>query len=87
MGRRVANLAGWVIVVLLPKLGGGRRSIGLIPALPRIWSRASRHVAVEWRSANARTYLYGGAGMGEDVVAWKQAPRPEYTAANRKCFA
>ena len=33
-----------VIIVLLPKADGGRRSIGLLPLLPRIWMRTRNSV-------------------------------------------
>ena len=58
------ELVGWVIVVLLPKPDGGRRPIGLIPLLPRVWSRARRNVAVAWEKSNTRTYLYRGGWYG-----------------------
>ena len=63
------DLVGWVLVVLLPKPDGGRPPIGLIPALPRIWSRMRREVVAEWERSNTRSYIYWGAGMGAEVAA------------------
>lgn len=65
------DLVGWVIVVLLPKIRGGRRPIGLLPMLPRIWSRTRRDIAAKWERQNARPYMYGGAGKGAEVAGWK----------------
>jgi hypothetical protein len=66
-----------VVIVLLPKLDGGFRPIGLLPLLPRIWMRARRDAAQEWERANARSSLYGGEAKGATVAAWKQAARAE----------
>ena len=78
------DLVGWVIVVLLPKPDGGRRPIGLLPLLARIWYRTRRSLAAAWEAANARDYLYGGVGKGAEIAAWKQAVRAELAA--RSCL-
>ena len=70
-----------VIIVLLAKADGGYRTIGLIPALPRIWMRARRSAAKHWEDAQARVYLYAGAAKGATVAAWKQAARAEFASA------
>ena len=75
------------MVVLLPKTDGGRRPIGLIPALPRIWSRVRRSIAKEWEKPKSRAYLYGGAGMGADVAAWKQFARAELAAVSGRQYS
>ena len=76
------SLAGWVVIVLLPKPDGGRRPIGLIPCLPRVWSWARREIASKWEE-----YLYGGAGKGAEVAAWRQAARSELVAMSGKEYA
>lgn len=81
------QLVGWVIIVHLPKPDGGRRPIGLIPFLPRIWSRTRRAIASKWEAQNSRAYLYGGAGKGAEVAAWRQAARAEIAAANADHYA
>ena len=70
-----------VIVVLLPKLDGGFRPIGLIPALPRLWMRARRTAAKAWEASQPRPYLFVGAGKGATIAAWKQPARAEHAAA------
>ena len=81
------EIIGWIIIVRLPKPDGGRRPIGLIPLLPRVWYRVRRSVATQWEKANSRTFLYGGAGMGAEVAAWKQSARVELAAVDGKFFA
>lgn len=81
------QLVGWVIVVLLPRIDGGWRPIGLILFLPRTWSRARRAIASKWEAQNSRGYLYGGAGTGAEVAAWRQAARAEMAAANSDHYA
>ena len=66
-----------VIIALIPKSDGGRRPIGLLPWLPRIWARVRRTVARQWEEANSRDYLFAGVGKGADIAAWKQAFRAE----------
>ena len=70
-----------VVIVLLPKPDGGRRPIGLLPSLPRIWMRIRRTVAEEWESLNKRSYLYAGAGKGAPIATWKQAARAEVASS------
>ena len=76
-----------MIIALLPKPCGGRRPIGLLPLLPRVRSRTRRSIAAKWEQANARFYLYGGAGKGAEVAGWKQAARAELVAANKAVYA
>lgn len=79
-------LLGWVVIVLLPKTEGGRRPIRLIPCLPRIWSRARRGIAGQWRRVNSRQHLYGGVGKVAAVAAWKQAARAELAVRGGKSY-
>ena len=72
-----------IIIALLPKTDGGFRPIGLIPFLPRIWSRARRRCAREWEAKNPRPWLYAGKAKGANVAAWKQSMTAEAAAAAR----
>lgn len=81
------KLVGWVVSVLLPKTDGGRRPIGLLPCLPRTWSRTRRNKAAAWEKANGREYLYGGTGKGAKVAAWRPAARAELAALHGNPYA
>ena len=73
--------------MLLPKPDGGFRPIGLIPFLPRVWSRCRRQVCKEWEASCNRPYLYAGARKGSTVAGWKQAARAELAKAYGKDYA
>ena len=66
-----------VLVALLPKTSGGRRSIGLFAWLPKVWAKARRSAATAWEAANSRPWLYAGPSKGAAVAAWKQGARGE----------
>ena len=81
------TIAALVLIVLLPKPDGGRRPIGLFPAIIRIWARARRMAATRWEAEHARGNLYGGAGMGAQKAAWQSAFRAESAALTRTQYA
>ena len=68
IGEWPANI-GIVLICLLPKPDGGRRPIGLMPSLIRLWMRVRLDVVRVWRS---------GPMKGASVAAWKQAARAEW---------
>lgn len=80
---RWPNMAGIVIIVLLPKEDGGVRPIGLLPFITKIWMEARREVGVEWERQQPRPYLFAGAHKGADIAAWKQAARAELAATTK----
>ena len=75
------------IVALIPKTDGGRRPIGLLPLLPRIWMRARHDVIRDWERANDRDYLYAGPSKGAQVATWKQAARAELAQMTGEQYA
>ena len=94
MLRRLVNLLLWcetfglwpstirlVIIVSLPKPDGGRRDIGLLPLLPRIWMRARRYVVKLWERTNLPPWIYAEVGNGADIAAWRQSANVEAAAA------
>ena len=62
-----------VLIVLLPKDGGGYRPIGLFPTLIRVWMRARASVARDWEELTASPSQYGSKGMGAQRAAWTAA--------------
>ncbi len=69
-----------VLIVLLPKMDGGLRPIGLFPTPIRIWSRARVMIARAWESANSLPEIFGGKGMGAQRGAWEAAFIAEFAA-------
>ncbi len=86
-----------IIVLLIAKKDGGRRPIGLLPALYRLWTRVRQPYVREWESQWDRKYFAAARGKSTTDVAWLRALRAEYatsvgaTAAStlwdlHKCF-
>jgi len=76
-----------VVIVLLPKPDGGRRPIGLFPAVIRLWARARAQAARAWEAMHAMPGVYGGAGMGAQRAAWQAGFKAENAALAKKDFA
>jgi hypothetical protein len=59
-----------VLVVLIPKDGGGVRPIGLTPSLLRLWSRIRSGEARRWQDAHDDPAFWGAAGRSCDTAGW-----------------
>ncbi len=82
------DLVGVIVICLLPKPDGGRRPIGLLPGIIRLWMRARLNVARSWQTEHDRPYFYAGPGRGASAAAWRQAARAELAQTSRYlCFA
>ena len=73
---------GIVLVCLIPKAGGGRRPIGLLPTLIRLWMRVRVSIVRRWQALYERDYFYAGPRRGAQVASWKQAARAELAQAS-----
>ena len=69
------------LVHLIPKTSGGRRPVGLLPALVRLWERARRADVDEWRARVGRDYDWMGKGKGAEKSVWAQAVYEEAARA------
>ena len=76
-----------VLVVLLPKSDGGRRPIGLLPTVIRVWMRAYSYVARQWEVAHHRECLYAGPSMSAPRAAWMTEFHAEQAAREEMHFA
>ena len=76
-----------VMIVMLPKDGGGWRPIGLFPAEVRVWFRTRAISVGRWERSHERACLYAGPGMGAQVAAWKAAFAAEAAGMQKKTFA
>ena len=65
------------LVHLIPKDAGGKRPIGLVTSLPRIWARARRTQVVAWRRENSRDYNWMAKGRGARRAVWVQSVMEE----------
>ena len=62
-----------MLIVFIPKAGGGTRPIGLLPTIIRVWMRARSALARQWEANSPNSSLYGGTGMGAQRAAWVTA--------------
>ena len=65
------------VLHLIPKPAGGRRPIGLLPTLVRLWERARKDVVRRWRSKEAMPFSWAGKGKGSEAAVWQQSVRAE----------
>ena len=65
------------LVVLIPKSDGGRRPIGLLPAIIRIWERCRRPIVHAWRATVSRSYNWAAKGRNPEDAVWRQALKGE----------
>ena len=62
---------------LIPKREGGKRPIGLVNGLCRLWELARRPLVREWRATQKRRYDYGLRGRSSTEAVWVQALHDE----------
>jgi len=62
-----------VLLHLIPKKGGGKRPIGLVNGLCRLWELVRRPLVRAWRAAQGRKYDYGARGRSSTDAVWLQA--------------
>ena len=65
------------MIHLIPKDAGGKRPIGLIASLPRIWARVRRPYVRRWREAAGRQYNWMDRGKGASRAVWVQSVMEE----------
>ena len=61
------------LIHLIPKPGGGRRPIGVLPTIVRIWERTRKAVAQRWSRENQRAYDWATQGRSSESAAWHQS--------------
>ena len=66
-----------IVIHLIPKRDGGRRPIGLLESVCRIWERTRKPVVQAWRKAHRRRYDGCAKGRRVEDVVWIQALRDE----------
>ena len=62
----------------LAKATGGFRALNLLVSPFRVWSKARKHVMIEWETANRRPYWANAAGTSAVDTVWRQQVRSEY---------
>ena len=67
---------------LIPKTDGGRRPIGVLPSIVRIWERVRKPVIQAWLEENSRNYDWASQGRSSEGAAWHQSLIDEAATAN-----
>ena len=62
---------------LIPKPTGGRRPIGIVTSLPRIWERVRKPALIQWRLQFVRDFNWMTAGRGAARAVWAQSVEEE----------
>eukprot|EP00973_Karenia_brevis_P085485 11862009-Karenia_brevis.AAC.1 len=70
-----------LMLVFIPKPDGGRRPIGLLTGLMRLWGKVRREYARAWEEENARPYFWAGRGRPAADSAHQQALKAEIARA------
>ena len=70
------------LVHLIPKPSGGRRPIGVLPTLVRIWERIRKREVQKWAGATRRHYDWATQGRSAEAAAWNQSLFDEAAAAD-----
>ena len=72
------------IIHLIPKASGGRRPIGVLATVTRIWESMRKPVVWQWRAKHTRPYNWATAGRSAEAAVWGQALRDEVARAKGK---
>ena len=75
------------MVHLIPKASGGRRPIGLLASLVRLWERARRPEVECWLGSCRREYNWMCKGKGAERSAWAQNICEEAALASGRATA
>ena len=67
----------FVAMSFIPKQRGGYRTIGIFPAVLRLWTKSRRSLCSAWEEKNARAFF--GAAAGKQVLdpVWRWAAQAE----------
>ena len=70
------------LIHLIPKPSGGRRPIGVLPTLVRVWERIRKCEVQKWSNATRRHYDWATQGRSAEAAAWTQSLFDEAAAAD-----
>ena len=85
---RMPKKIALLIVVLIPKVEGGQRPIGIFPTVLRLLDRWYRwQYGANWLSKQDGGSFYGCKGRTVEDAVWRQALLGEWSAAVGRCSA
>ena len=76
--------ASLISYFLFDKQGGGKRPIGLLASLVRVWERLRKPYANEWLAAHPRAYDWASKGKTSEMAVWAQMIEDESLDIDRE---
>ena len=73
---------GTALIHLIPKPDGGRRPVGVLPTIVRVWERVRKPIVQTWLEDNARSYDWATRGRSSEGAVWHLSILDEAAAAN-----
>ena len=70
-----------ILMAQIPKAGGGKRPIGLLAGLVRLWERARSPIVQKWRTNVTRHYNWAAKGRSPQAAVWLHAFKGESASA------
>ena len=70
------------LVHFIPQPSGGRRPIGVLPTLVRVWECARKLLAQRWARDSRRHYDWATQGRSAELAAWHQSLIDEAASAD-----
>ncbi len=77
---RIPERVALVIILLLNKKSGGRRPVGILPTLYRVWAAIRKPLLHAWERNWSRNFFAAGRGKSATDAAWHRALRAEHAA-------
>ena len=74
--------AAVALMHLIPKTDGGRRPIGVLPSIVRIWERIRKPVVQAWLKDHSRSYDWASQGRSSEGAVWHQSLIDEAATAD-----
>ena len=59
------------LIKLIPKAKGGKRPIGSLTALVRLWERLRIHEVRNWKAVSFRDYNWAAKGRSAQGAVWR----------------
>ncbi len=75
---KVPDRVATVVVMLLNKKLGGRRPIGILPTMYRLWAAVRKPLLHEWERQWARAFFAAARGKSAADATWHRALRAEH---------
>ena len=70
------------LIHLIPKNDGGRRPIGVLPTIVRMWETARKPLVQRWARDSSRHYDWATQGRSAEAAAWNQSVIDEAATAD-----